>query len=219
MTPENHRDVCLPVGRGTACKPLLKAGRECKPSSRLLAAWGRQITACSLGACGFGWSVDMESHSWETDANVCLCSWHFLIRTVSVEEIFLAAEVWQRPGSCCEVPRALQGDVGLFQLGPATSLWSPAGTKARTSPSSYSFSELCSEDRGLWKRTVASACFISPGLATGTLRTVSGHRMEVASRPGCSRLLDRDAGGPYGILHWLLDPERHCTGIVSVFFS
>lgn len=109
--------------------------------------------------------------------------------------------------------------VSLFQLGPATSLWSPAGTRARTSPSSYSFSELCYEDRGLWKRTVASACFISLGLATGTLRTVLEHRMEVVSRPGCSRLLDRDVGGPYGILHWLLDPERHCTGIVGVFFS
>lgn len=114
MTSENHREVCLPVGRGTACKPFLKAGRECKPSSRLLAAWGQQITACSLGACGFGWSVDVESHSWETDANVCLCSWHFLIKTVSVEEVFLAARVWLRAGSWCEVPGALQGEVGLF---------------------------------------------------------------------------------------------------------
>ena len=43
--------------------------------------------------------------------------WHFLMKTVSVEEIFLAARLWLRLGSWLEVPSALQGEVGLFQAG------------------------------------------------------------------------------------------------------
>lgn len=43
--------------------------------------------------------------------------WHFLMKTVSVEEIFLAARPWLRLGSWCEVPGALQGEVGLFPVG------------------------------------------------------------------------------------------------------
>lgn len=65
--------------------------------------------------------------------------WHFLMKTVSMEEVFLAARLWLRLGSWHEVPGALKGEVGLFPggisyqpLGPRLAQWAghpqaPAG--------------------------------------------------------------------------------------------
>jgi len=50
--------------------------------------------------------------------------WHFLVKTISVEEMFLAARLWLRLGSWREVPSALQGEVGLF---PAGTSYQPLG--------------------------------------------------------------------------------------------
>lgn len=107
-----------------------------------------------------------------------------------------------------ELPSALQGKVGLF---PAETNFQPLGPDWHSGQDIPKPLQLlvgaCSEDHidwGLWKRAVASACFVPSQLPPRALGTMQDHHYkEAGSKLGwCSRL-----GGPCCIFCWCSNPE------------
>lgn len=90
--------------------------------------------------------------------------WHFLMKTVSVEEILLAARLWLRLGSWHDVPSAFQGEVGQLlartsyqPLGPSLAPW-VGHPQAPTVAWRHALKTMLTEDSGggHWRLPVSS---------------------------------------------------------------